>query len=172
MHADQRRAVDHAPFVLHPLEVAALLNGRDYDDEIVIAGVLHDIVERTDASVADIERRFGERVASIVGAVTEDASILDLEPRKRALRTQVAAADAEAHAVYAADKVAKMREFRAEAARDPSWHDDSKLQHRLVHYELSLDMLLKVAPQLALVRQLDFELWALSALPPAAAAAN
>ncbi len=169
MHADQRRAVDHAPFVLHPLEVAALLNGRDYGDDVVIAGVLHDIVERTDATVADIERRFGPRVASIVSAVTEDPSILDVELRKSALRSQVAAADAQAHAVYAADKVAKMRELRAEATRNATWHEDGQLRHRLAHYERSLDMLLEVAPQLALVRQLDFELWALSALPPVAA---
>ena len=169
MHADQRRAVDHAPFVLHPLEVAALLNGRDYSDDIVIAGVLHDIVERTDATVRDIERRFGPQVASIVSAVTEDPSILDLELRKSALRSQVAAAHVEAHVVYAADKVAKMRELRAEASRNVSWQDDSRLQHRLVHYQRSLDMLLEVAPQVALVRQLDFELWALSALPPVAA---
>ena len=52
-HAGQRRDADLAPFILHPLEVAQLLRGRDYPDYVVAAGVLHDVIEDTDA---DFER--------------------------------------------------------------------------------------------------------------------
>lgn len=162
MHADQRREVDQAPFVLHPLEVAALLNGRDFSDEVVTAGVLHDVVENTSVTVDDVERRFGVRVAALVAAVSENPAIEDYVARKAALRAQVAAAGAGACAVYAADKVAKVRELRAKVARDPSALHGPKLEH----YRASLTMLRAETTGLALVDQLEFELWALDVLPP------
>jgi (p)ppGpp synthase/HD superfamily hydrolase len=167
-HGGQRRAVDGAPFILHPLEVAALLSGRDYDDEVVAAGLLHDVVEDTDASIEEIRARFGERVGAIVATVTEDPRIADYGERKSALRAAVAAADRDVLAVYAADKVVKARELRAQAARAGAL-SDSELQRRLGHYERSLALLLAAAPELALVHQLAFELWALRNLPPAPA---
>jgi (p)ppGpp synthase/HD superfamily hydrolase len=165
-HGSQLREVDCAPFILHPLEVAALLTGRYYDDEVTAAGLLHDVVEETAASLDDIRERFGVRVAAIVAAVTEDPSIDDYPLRKAALRAQVGDAGPDAHAVYAADKVVKARELRAEAARAARALDEPELQRRLEHYEASLQMLQEVAPELPLVRQLAFELWALRRLPP------
>lgn len=162
MHADQRREVDQAPFVLHPLEVASLLNGRDFSDEVVTAGVLHDVVENTSVTVDDVERRFGVRVAALVAAVSENPAIEDYVERKAALRAQVAAAGTGACAVYAADKVAKVRELRAKVARDPSALRGPKLDH----YRASLAMLRAETTGLALVDQLEFELWALDVLPP------
>ena len=162
MHADQRREVDQAPFVLHPLEVASLLNGRDFSDEVVTAGVLHDVVETTSVTVDDVERRFGVRVAALVAAVSEDPSIADYDARKAALRAQVAKAGTGACAVYAADKVAKVRELRARATQDPTVLRGPKLEH----YRASLQMLRAETTGLALVDQLEFELWALDVLPP------
>ncbi|MBE2320022.1 bifunctional (p)ppGpp synthetase/guanosine-3',5'-bis(diphosphate) 3'-pyrophosphohydrolase [Solirubrobacter sp. CPCC 204708] len=162
MHADQRREVDQAPFVLHPLEVASLLNGRDFDDDVVTAGVLHDIVENTSVTLDDVHRRFGSRVARLVAAVTENPSIQAYAARKSALRDQVAAAGRDACAIYAADKVAKVRELRGKAIRDPS----ELLGRKLEHYRASLEMLRASTQDLALVDQLEFELWALDVLPP------
>jgi (p)ppGpp synthase/HD superfamily hydrolase len=162
MHADQLREVDRAPFVLHPLEVAALLSGRDFSDEVVTAGVLHDIVENSSVSVDDVARRFGHRVAALVAAVSENPAIEDYGARKAALREQVAAAGAGACAVYAADKVAKVRELRSRAMQDPSVLRGRKLEH----YRASLAMLRAATTGLALVDQLEFELWALDVLPP------
>jgi (p)ppGpp synthase/HD superfamily hydrolase len=166
LHGGQVRAVDHAPFILHPLEVGALLSGRAFDDEVVAAGLLHDLVEKTDARVEDVRERFGDRVARIVGDLTEDPAIVDYRQRKGALRASVAEGGADAHAVYAADKVVKVRELRAQAARAERLLDDPDLRQRLEHYQRSLEMLESVASDLPLVRQLAFELWALSALPP------
>jgi HD domain len=133
----------------------------------VAAGFLHDAVETTDASVADVRERFGERVARIVAAVTEDPAIGGHQARKAALREQVAAADADAHALYAADKLVKTRELRAQAARAAGALDEPDLVRRREHYEASLRMLERVAPESSLVQQLGFELWALRSLPPA-----
>jgi (p)ppGpp synthase/HD superfamily hydrolase len=166
LHGDQVRSVDRAPFVLHPLEVASLLSGRGFDDDVVVAGVLHDLVENTEASVADVGARFGERVAAIVNAVSEDDSIEDYGERKAALRARACAAGVEARAVYTADKIAKARELRSQAARDPSVLTDPQNVRKLEHYEASLDELRAAAEDHPMVDQLEFELWALRALPP------
>jgi len=166
MHGDQRRASDRALFVVHPLEVASLLSGRGFDDDVVAAGALHDIVEKTDASLDDVSERFGARVASIVSAVSEDESIADYEERKAALRSQACVAGVEARAVFAADKISKVRELRARAAHDPSALDGRKGQLKLAHYEASLDALRACGDESSLVGQLEFELWSLRALPP------
>jgi (p)ppGpp synthase/HD superfamily hydrolase len=166
MHRGQSRAVDDAPFILHPVEVAALLSGRGCAEHVIAAGLLHDAIENTTARVEDIRERFGDRVADTVAAVTEDAAIEDYAARKAALRDRVARSGPDAHAVFAADKLAKTRELRAQAARTRRVLDDPALRRRLEHYELSLAMLQREASDLAFVHQLAFELWALRMLPP------
>lgn len=165
-HAAQTREVDAAPFILHPLEVAMLLHGRGYDDEVVAAGALHDVVEKTTATVDDLAARFGSRIASLVAAVSDPPGIDDYAARKAALRDQVAHASPEAQAIYAADKLAKTRELRALATGEHVALTDPALQERLEHYQKSLETLDGVLPDMPLVNQLRFELWALRQLPP------
>ena len=166
LHAGQRRESDFAPFILHPLEVAMLLYNRGFDDEVVAAGLLHDAIEDTDATADDLRERFGDRVARLVEVVSDDPSIEDYDERKRRLREQVAAAGRDAQAIFAADKVAKARELRATATRDPAALGEPSIRRRLEHYQQSLEMLEQTAPDLPLVNQLRFELWALTELPP------
>ncbi|HEV2815367.1 MAG TPA: HD domain-containing protein [Solirubrobacteraceae bacterium] len=165
-HEGQRRESDAAPFILHPLEVAVLLRNRGYDDEVVAAGLLHDAIEDTDATVEDLREHFGPRVCELVRALSDDASIEGYAKRKAALREQVARSGPEAAAIFAADKVAKVRELRARLTRDPRALDDPVLRQRLEHYEASLAMLDERLPEHPLPRQLRFELWALRTLPP------
>jgi (p)ppGpp synthase/HD superfamily hydrolase len=162
LHASQVRDVDRAPFILHPLEVAALLASRGFEDDVVVAGLLHDAVEKSEAGIDDVRERFGDRVAESVAAVSEDPSISDYAARKAALRDRVAAAGPDAQAVYVADKIAKARELRADGALD-----DPGLQQRLEHYEQSLARLDSVPGGLS--EALAFELWALRTLPPVSA---
>jgi guanosine-3',5'-bis(diphosphate) 3'-pyrophosphohydrolase len=58
-HAGQLRDGDHAPFVLHPLEVGALLSAAGYPEYVVATGVLHDVLEDTDTDAAELEILFG-----------------------------------------------------------------------------------------------------------------
>ena len=102
-----------------------------------------------------------------MAAVSEDPEVVDYGVRKAALRDQVARAGRDAQAVYAADKVAKARELRAQAAGAESSLADPELRRKLEHYEASLEMLQRVAATMPLVQQLAFELWALRNLPPA-----
>jgi (p)ppGpp synthase/HD superfamily hydrolase len=165
-HAAQTREVDAAPFILHPLEVAMLLHGRGYDDEVVAAGALHDVVEKTPATIDDIAARFGSRVASLVAAVSDPPGLDEYQARKLALRDQIAQASPDAQAIYAADKLAKARELRALATRLHASLSDPTLKARLEHYQSSLETLEGVLPGAPLVNQLRFELWAIRQLPP------
>jgi (p)ppGpp synthase/HD superfamily hydrolase len=112
-HRGQRRRQNGNPFIEHPVAVADLLAADGQPDDIVAAGYLHDTVEKCDVGIADIRRRFGEEVASIVAALSEDKSVEAYEERKRALRAAALAAGNGAAIVYAADRLANMRDWVA-----------------------------------------------------------
>ncbi len=63
------------PVILHSIRVGMTLFDLGYPKHIVLAGLLHDILEDTDFSAEDLRRRFGADVASIVSAVTFDPTI-------------------------------------------------------------------------------------------------
>ncbi len=81
MHRGQRREVDGAPFIVHPLEVASLLYFAGAPDTVVAAGVLHDVIEDTDAAAGDLRARVGDLVTKLVLAVSEDDRIDDALPQ-------------------------------------------------------------------------------------------
>ncbi len=69
-HENQKRASGE-PYVVHPLEVALVLAELKMDSTAIAAGLLHDAVEDTDVTSAEIEDQFGEQVAHIVEGVTK-----------------------------------------------------------------------------------------------------
>lgn len=161
-HAGQTRDLDGLPFVTHPVEVACLLHEAGYRDEVVAAGVLHDVLEDTDADHGELASRFGRDVADLVEAVTDDPSIADSAERKAALRRKVAEAGECAAVVFAADKVSKARELRVRVSRGRFEQAD---HGRLAHYEASLAMLSDLIPGHHFVDELRMELEAVQALP-------
>ncbi len=106
------------------------------------------------------------RGADPVGALTEGPSIESFQQRIAALRRQVSESGTDIIAVYAADKIAKVRELRALATHGHTALTDESGQRRVEHYLQSLDMLEDHAAGHPLVRQLRFALEALLALPP------
>jgi (p)ppGpp synthase/HD superfamily hydrolase len=162
-HSGQTRDLDEIPFVTHPLEVACLLHEAGYSDEVVAAGVLHDVLEDTAAQPADLDARFGTAVTWLVTAVSDDPSIEDPVERKAALRRQVAEAGDRAASIFAADKISKARELRDRIGRGGFEEAD---RAKVEHYEQSLDMLAELIPGHDLVDRLRLELQTLS-VPPA-----
>ena len=79
---------------------------------MLAAALLHDVVEDSELEVADVRERCGDRVAEIVEALTDDASIEPYEQRKREHRDRVAAAGHDAIAIYAADKLTNVSMLR------------------------------------------------------------
>lgn len=72
-HAGQKRKGSDVDYICHPMEVLALVTlASPHNVELQIAAVLHDVAEDCDVSLADIRRRFGERVGDYVAFVTDD----------------------------------------------------------------------------------------------------
>jgi (p)ppGpp synthase/HD superfamily hydrolase len=168
-HAGQRRKVDGAPFIEHPVEVASLLFDAGASDDVIAAGVLHDTLEKTRTNLTELRARFGSRITRLVAAVSEDESIAGYATRKAALRRQVEAAGTDAMLVFAADKVSKVRELAvepegSEAARLAATVSRTR-QRRLTHYRHCLELLERHIADSPLVRQLRTELELRSAAP-------
>jgi (p)ppGpp synthase/HD superfamily hydrolase len=160
----QYREVDGAPFIVHPIEVGRLLEGDGQPDHVVAAGLLHDVLEKTTTAALELELEFGTRVAQLVAAVSDDPSIAESEERKRELRGRVGRSGSEALAVYAADKIAKVRELGLLSAWSASKRSN---QAKLAHYHASLEMLRRCAGHTNLVTCLDAELARLEPRPVA-----
>ena len=78
-HEGQQRASGE-PYLSHPLEVAGLLVNFKMDVTTVTAGLLHDVLEDTQATKADLQREFGPEIAELVTASPRSAS----SPSRRA----------------------------------------------------------------------------------------
>jgi len=70
MHEGQTRASGE-PFVTHPIEVANILAEMELDIDSIAAALLHDTVEDTDSTDAEIKEKFGEGIAMLVDGVTK-----------------------------------------------------------------------------------------------------
>ncbi len=70
-HAGQKRKSSDVPYVAHPFHVAVILMKHGLDEDLVVAGLLHDVVEDCGVAVETLRAEFGERVAGLVAAVSE-----------------------------------------------------------------------------------------------------
>lgn len=99
-HAGQTRR-DGTPYIYHPLAVAELLKRYGYDVDYQVAGVLHDVLEDTDATDEEV-KKFGENVYEAVKLVTRPKGANETEYVKDILANRMAAA------VKNADKIHNM----------------------------------------------------------------
>jgi hypothetical protein len=134
--------------------VAELLAQHNYPDEVLAAGLLHDVLESSELAAGGLHGRFGDAVATLVEALTEDASIEDYEERKQEHRERVGAAGANAQAIFAADKVANvavLREAYAVLGEDVDESLPVSLDIKILVWEFDLEMLFSNAPGVPLV---------------------
>jgi guanosine-3',5'-bis(diphosphate) 3'-pyrophosphohydrolase len=80
-HQGQVRRGSETPYVQHVVAVALILDRLGFPEDIVIAGLLHDAVEDTDATLDDVRARFGDEVARLVAFCSEVKT--DSQGRKR-----------------------------------------------------------------------------------------
>ncbi len=117
--AQRRRGAAREPYINHLLEVAALLSaatdGRD--PELVIAGLLHDLIEDQGVSADDIARRFGVAVAALVLEVTMDKTLPEDE-RNRAHILHAAHKSPRARMLRIADLTSNLRALRQSPPAD------------------------------------------------------
>lgn len=81
-HINQKRKDKLTPYISHPLAVAVILSRVTTNKDIIIAGILHDVIEDSDATKEQIEELFGSRVARMVVDCSEEDKSLCWEKRK------------------------------------------------------------------------------------------
>ncbi|MCK5849260.1 MAG: bifunctional (p)ppGpp synthetase/guanosine-3',5'-bis(diphosphate) 3'-pyrophosphohydrolase [Caldisericia bacterium] len=69
-HEGQKRKSGE-PYIIHPLQVAIILANHQFDSSIVVAGILHDSIEDTEARKETIQEVFGEDIADLVDQLTK-----------------------------------------------------------------------------------------------------
>ena len=166
LHRGQLRQVDGAPFIVHLREVASLLCDAGAADHLIAAGA-YTTSSKTSARAVDLRERFGERIATLVLAVSEDERIAGYAARKAALRAQVADAGEEALMLFAADKISKARELSLHAVGvhaelGHAGSDSRKRGRKVEHYRRCLALLQERLPDSPLVAQFAAELEKLS----------
>ena len=114
-HRDQRRKdLEASPYINHPIALANILwrEGGVTEPAIICAALLHDTVEDTETTAAELREHFGRRIASIVMEVTDDKS-LEKAQRKRAQIEHAPHLSRAAKLVKLADKISNVRDMVA-----------------------------------------------------------
>lgn len=70
------------PYIVHPMDVASTLMKNNASENIVIAGLLHDVVEDTEIPLSEIRDRFGDEVATLVNGASEPEELRKVEGSK------------------------------------------------------------------------------------------
>ena len=128
-HHNTERRGKGFPYIVHPMEAVEIVATITPDQELLAAAALHDTIEDTDVTVEDIRREFGDRVAELVHAesdqFTEGVSEEDSwHDRKQAAIDRLKAAPYDAKIVALGDKLSNMRAI----ARDYSIQGDELWQ--------------------------------------------
>lgn len=141
-HHNTERRGKGFPYIVHPMEAVEIVATITPDQELLAAAALHDTIEDTNVTVEDIRREFGDRIADLVHAesdqFTEGVSEEDSwHDRKQAAIDRLAAASHDAKIVAMGDKLSNMRAiyrdyvqqgdelwkiFHAKNKADHEWH--------------------------------------------------
>ena len=165
VHLGQHRKQTGEQFVEHPIAVANLLLASGYNGALISAAYLHDVVEKTDVELDEIRERFGPDVAGLVGCLSEDPEIDGYGARKRALRKRVMESGGDPVIIYAADRVANMRDWRKVAPEDrPAVGErlGTTLDERLELWTEDLEELHDFDPEAPFLAEIQSELEVLS----------
>ena len=141
-HAGTERRGKGFPYIVHPLEAMEIVATMTPDQELLAAAALHDTVEDTDVTIAQIQTEFGDRVAELVAMERDEPhqsrdSIENWRARKQTAIDRLARASRDAKIVALGDKLSNMRAiardyaeqgdnlwnlFHAKDRKDHEWH--------------------------------------------------
>ena len=108
-HEGQVRKGTAIPYIMHPIEAATIVASMKFEEELISAALLHDIVEETEYYIEDVENLFGERVAFLVATETEDKSKTWEERKEHTLRHLAEETDEDVLIVTLGDKLSNIR---------------------------------------------------------------
>ena len=112
-HRDHRRKdVNASPYINHLISTARILakEGLVIDEELIVAAILHDTIEDTETTYAELQEQFGTAVADIVREVTDDTSLLKVQ-RKLLQEERALAASSRAKQLMIADKISNIHDI-------------------------------------------------------------
>ena len=100
-----RKSEPDKPYIIHPMGVAKILEENGFDDKVIAAGFLHDVVEDTKYTLQDIRNIFGDDVANLVWTASEPDKSLSWEERKKHTIETTKNLNIRNKAVICADKI-------------------------------------------------------------------
>ncbi|MBU2566386.1 HD domain-containing protein [Patescibacteria group bacterium] len=140
-HKGQRRKYPFdTPYISHPFNVGIILLKAGYEDEVVAAGLLHDVIEDCGVTSKEIEEKFGKRVSTMVEQVSEPKSVSDWHERKRIYREVLDNADVGSLAVAAADHLHNLKSLLIGISEDEEMLNkfNVSMNDKLIHEEKCL----------------------------------
>ena len=112
-HQGMERKGKGFPYIVHPMEAVCIVATMTNDQELLAAAALHDVIEDTDTTADDLKKEFGERVAMLVEAESDDktgGSKADTwHQRKQDTLDRLRNADLDIKIVALGDKLSNMR---------------------------------------------------------------
>ncbi|OON85891.1 hypothetical protein BXO88_09655 [Oribacterium sp. C9] len=113
-HRKQMRKGVDIPYIIHPIECSMIVASITQDEDVVIAALLHDVIEDTEFGYEDIKERFGQRVADLVQGETEDKRLDQAKKhtwavRKKETIEQLKEADLDSKIICLGDKLSNIR---------------------------------------------------------------
>lgn len=112
-HHETRKGSMPYPYVTHLMSVAMMLGDYTTDEDVIVAALLHDTIEDTDYTLAELEEDFGGRVTEIVNVLSEPQMVngqkLSWSERKKTYAKQLKNGPIEAVMIAAADKAHNFR---------------------------------------------------------------
>ena len=106
-HGKQKRKYTGEPYITHPIAVMEIVRTVPHTEEMLVAAVLHDTVEDTPVTLADIKAEFGTKVAELVNGLTDVSKPQDgnRKTRKAMDRAHTAKQSAEVQTIKLADLI-------------------------------------------------------------------
>ena len=114
-HEGQFRKYSGMPYIVHPIEVATIVQTVEHSDEMIAAALLHDVVEDTDYSFEDIAKEVSPEVADLVKGLTDVSSPQDgnRKVRKAIDKDHLAEQNAEVQTIKLADVISNSQDIKA-----------------------------------------------------------
>lgn len=116
-HKDQIRKSSQLPYIIHLYDVARILTNNHAPEYVIVAGILHDTLEDTNATESEIEQLFGQKVKEIVVSETENKALCWKE-RKQDRIDNLKNASLDCKMVKCADMLANLSDLRENLKSD------------------------------------------------------
>jgi (p)ppGpp synthase/HD superfamily hydrolase len=167
-HDCQIRKSSKSPFIIHPVSVMIILSQYTEDENILVASLLHDILEDVeDYNYKDLKKDFGEKIAQIVEGVSEDPDLIanrlddkkTWQSRKERYIKTLKKDSFESLMICAADKIHNLRSMTKiyQEQGEKMWQDFNAPLEKQVWYYQAVTRILKEKLNNSIIKELERE---------------